>query len=105
MRIQIEFWLWLSDQLPADFQKLSPMRSAKELEVEEGIRVVELFDRLAAQYPLIGERVFDRENKRLRPNLSAIVTKDEIVLSPFDLEKDQLPAGCKITIMPIYVGG
>lgn len=105
MRIQVELWLWLSDQLEPDFRKLSSMRSAKEVEVEEGVTAIELFDRLAAQYPLIGEKVFDRDNKKFRPNLSAILTKEEMVLSPFNLERDSLPSGCKITIMPVYVGG
>jgi molybdopterin converting factor small subunit len=105
MRVQIELWLWLSDQLEPDFQKLSPMRSAKEVEVEEGVTALELFDRLAAKYPLLAEKLFDRNNKKLRPNLSVIVTHNEIVLSPFNLEKDSLKDGCKITIMPIYVGG
>lgn len=105
MRILIEFWLWLSDQLGPDFQKLSPMRSAKEVEIEERITVIELLDRLAAEYPLIGEKIFDRQNKKMRPNLNAIVTWQEVVLSPFSIEKDVLKEGCKITIMPIYVGG
>lgn len=105
MQIQVELWLWLSDQLEPDFRKLSPMRSAKEVEVDEGITAKELFDRLAAQYPLIAEKVFARDNKQFRPNLSVIVTKDEMVLSPFNLERDPLPSGCKITVMPVYVGG
>jgi hypothetical protein len=105
MRVQVELWLWLSDQLEPDFRKLSPMRSAKEVEVEEGVTALELFDRLAAKYPLLAEKLFDRNNKKFRPNLSAIVTKDDIVLSPFNLEKDPLPPGCKITVMPVYVGG
>lgn len=105
MRMQIELWLWLGEQLEPDFQKLSPMRSAKEVEIEEGVTAIELFDRLAAQYAVIGEKVFDRNNKKFRSNLSAIVTKDEVVLSPFNLEMDPLPSGCKITVMPVYVGG
>ncbi|MGB9698928.1 MAG: MoaD/ThiS family protein [Thermodesulfobacteriota bacterium] len=105
MRVQVELWLWLSDQLEPDFQKLSPMRSVKEVEVEEGLTVRELFDRLAAKYPLLAEKVFDRDKKKFRPNLSAMVTKEEMVLSPFNLERDPLPPGCKITVMPVYVGG
>ncbi len=105
MRVQVELWLWLSDQLEPDFEKLSPMRCAKEMEAEEGTTVLDLLDRLATKYPLIAEKLFDRENKKLRPNLSAIVTKEEMVLSPFNLEKDPLPPGCKITVMPVYVGG
>lgn len=105
MRILIEFWLWLNDQLGPDFHKLSPMRSAKEVEIENGLTVMELFDRLASQYPLIAEKIFDRQSKKFRSNLSVIVTREERVLSPFDLERDHLDDGCKITVMPIYVGG
>ncbi|MGQ9694259.1 MAG: MoaD/ThiS family protein [Thermodesulfobacteriota bacterium] len=105
MRILIEFWLWLNDQLGPDFQKLSPMRSAKEVELNEGITVGELLDRLANEYPLIGEKIFDPQAKKLRPNLSVIVTQDERVVSPFNLDQDLLQDAYKITILPIYVGG
>lgn len=105
MRVVVELWLWLGDQLAPDFQKLSPMRCAKEIEVEEAVTVIDLFDRLAARYPLIGEKIFDRQTKKFRPNLSVLVTQNEQVVSPFNKEKDWIKDGSKITILPIYVGG
>lgn len=105
MHILIEFWMWLGEKLGPDFQKLSPMRSAKEIELNQGITVGELLNRLANEYPLIAEKIFDPQAKKIRPNLSVIVTQDERIVSPFNLEQDLLQDEYKITILPVYVGG
>ena len=105
MRIQIELWMWLGDQLGKDFQAPSEMRSTREVVVEEGLTVIELFDRLAVQYPLIGERVFDRKTQKFFPNLNVIVTQHGQVISPFNMEEDVLKDGYKVTVLPLYVGG
>ena len=105
MHIQIELWMWLGDQLGEDFQSPSKMRSTKEMEVEEGLTVIQLFDRLANRYPLLGEKIFDRESKKFLPNLSVIVTCNGQVVSPFNIEEDVLKDGYKITVLPLYVGG
>ena len=103
--IKVELWMWLGDQMGADFQSPSEMRSLKEMEVEEGLTVIQLFDRLAVQYPLIGEKVFNRESKRFHPNLSVIATQNGQVVSPFNIEENRLKDGDKITVMPLYAGG
>jgi sulfur carrier protein ThiS len=77
----------------------------KEMEVEEGLTVIQLFDRLANRYPLIREKIFDRESKKFLPNLSVIVTRNGQVVSPFNIEEDVLKDGYKITVLPLYVGG
>ena len=105
MHIQVELWMWLGDQLGEDFQSPSKMRSMKEMEVEEGLTVIQLFDRLAGRYPLIREKIFDRESKKFLPNLSVIVTRNGQVVSPFNIEEDVLKDGYKITVLPLYVGG
>lgn len=105
MQVQVELWMWLGDLLGDGFESPSKMRSTKRLEVEEGITAIELFDRLAAQYPPIQEKIFARENKKLRPNLSLIVTNHGQVISPFDMENTPLKEGDKITVLPLYVGG
>ncbi len=105
MRVKVELWLWLGNQLGEDFQSPSEMRSMKEMEVEEGLTVIHLFDRLASRYPLIREKIFDRESKKFLPNLSVIVTQNGQVVSPFNIEENVLKDGYKITVLPLYVGG
>ena len=105
IRIQIELWMWLGDQLGADFQSPSEMRSIREMEVEEGTTVIQLFDRLAAQYPLIAEKIFNPKSKEFYPNLSVIATQNGQVVSPFNVEENELRDGYKITVLPLYVGG
>ncbi len=105
MHIRVELWMWLSDKLGSDFQPLSEMRSFKEMDVEEGLTVIQLFGRLAAQYPLIGEKIFDRQGQKFLPNLSVIVTEDGKVVSSFIVEESVIKDGYKITVLPLYVGG
>ena len=105
MKIRIELWMWLGNRLAPDFDSLSDMRSAKEVEVEEGLTVIQLFDLLASRYPLIGEKVFDREKGHFHPNLSIVVTQDGRVVSPFKPQGDAMKDGQKITVLPLYVGG
>ena len=105
MHIRIELWMWLGKDPGAGFQALSEMRSMREMDVEEGLTVLQLLDRLAAQSPVIEEKIIDRKNRKLLPNLSVVVTHDGLVVSPFDLEKTKIKDGYKITILPLYVGG
>jgi molybdopterin converting factor small subunit len=105
MHITVELWMWLGEELGSDFQSLSPMRSAREMDVEEGVTVIQLLGRLAARYPPIREKIFDQEKKSLYPNLSVIGTRDGQVISPFHIENTILRDGDKITILPLYVGG
>lgn len=105
MRIHVELWMWLGDQLGEDFQAPSEMRSIKEMEVEEGLTIIHLFDRLASRHPLIREKIFDRESKKFLPNLSVIVTQDGQMVSPFNIEENALKDGYKITVLPLYAGG
>jgi hypothetical protein len=105
MRIRIELWMWLGNDPGSGFQALSEMRSFKEMEVEEGLTVIQLLDRLAAQSPVIEGKVFDRKNRKLLPNLSVVVTHDELAVSPFSVEGSEMKDGYKITVLPLYVGG
>jgi len=105
MHIRIELWMWLGNELGGGFQTLSEMRSFREMEAEEGLTLIQLLDRLAAQSSLIEEKVFDRKSRRLLPHLSVVVTQDGLAVSPFDVEKSALKDGYRITVLPIYVGG
>jgi molybdopterin converting factor small subunit len=105
MRIQVELWLWLNKELRGDFQFPSEMRSFGEMDLEEGLTAIQLFDRLAAQHPIIEEKIFDRKNGKFLPNLSLIVTQNGQVVSPFNMEKSVLKDGYKVTVLPLYAGG
>jgi len=97
--------MWLGKDPGSGFQALSEMRSMREMDVEEGLTVLQVLERLAAQSPVIEEKIIDRKNRKLLPNLSVVVTHDGLVVSPFDLEKTKIKDGCKITILPLYAGG
>jgi len=105
MRIRIELWMWLGRDPGGGFQALSEMRSFREMDVEEGLTIIQIMDRLAVQSRVIEEKIIDRKNRKLLPNLSVVVTRDGLVISPFDVEKTQIRDGYKITILPLYVGG
>jgi molybdopterin converting factor small subunit len=105
MHLQVELWMWLGTRLGDDFESPSEMRSTKEMEVEGGLTVIQLFDRLASRYPLIEEKIFSRRTKKFQANLSVIVTHDGRVVSPFDIEEDILKEGNKVTVLPLYAGG
>ena len=82
MHIRIELWMWLGNDPGDGFQALSEMRSFREMDLEEGLTVIQLLDRLAAQSPVIEEKIFDRKNRKLLPNLSVVVTQDGLAVSP-----------------------
>ena len=105
MHIRIELWMWLGNDPGDGFQALSEMRSFREMDLEEGLTVIQLLDRLAAQSPVIEEKIFDRKSRKLLPNLSVVVTQDGLAVSPLDLEKSEMKDGYKITVLPLYVGG
>jgi len=105
MHIRIELWMWLGENPGGGFQALSEMRSFREMDVEEGLTVIQLLDLLAAQSPVIEEKIFDRKSRKLLPNLSVVVTHEGLVVSPFDMEKTLIKDGYKLTILPLYVGG
>ncbi len=105
MRIQVELWLWLNKELGEEFQSPSEMRSVAEMNVEEWTTVQDLFTRLADRYPIIGQKVFNRQNGKFYPNLSVILTSKEEVISPYSGEDSVLKDGDRIKVLPIYVGG
>jgi len=105
MHIKVELWMWLGKELGGDFQSPSEMRSLTEMDVEEGITVQTLFDHLADRYPVIGKKVFSRENKKFYPNLSVILSSKDEVIHPHNDENSVLKDGDKIKVLPIYVGG
>ena len=105
MRIQVELWLWLNQELRGDFESPSEMRSLTEMDVEDGTTVERLFDYLADRYPVIGQKVFNRQNKKFYPNLSVILTSKDERISPHSGENSVLRDGDRVKVLPMYVGG
>jgi len=101
----MELWMWLGKEPGGGFQALSEMRSFREMDVEEGLTLIQLLDRVAVQSPVIEEKIFDRKNLKLPPNLSVAVTHEGSVVSPLDAERSELKDGYKISVLPLYVGG
>ena len=105
MHIRIELWMWLGENPGCGFQSLSEMRSFREMDLEEGLTVIQLLARLAAQSPVIEEKIFNRKKRKLFPNLSVVVTHEGLVVSPFNIDESEMKDGYKITILPLFVGG
>jgi molybdopterin converting factor small subunit len=103
VRVTLEFWMGPGKDLGGDFRSLSELSSILETEVEDGIAVTALFQRLAGRYPPISEKVFDREKNEFYP--SVVVTLNERVIGLKELYEKHLSEGDKITVVPMYVGG
>jgi molybdopterin converting factor small subunit len=103
MKVKVELWLWLGKELGQDFKSLSSMRSELEIKLEEDTAIGKLFDQLAGRYPVIGEKVFNREKQIFYENI--VVTLNEQVISPFKVYETKLKEGDKITVLPVYTGG
>jgi len=103
MKVKVELWLWLGKELSEDFKSLSDMRCELEIELEEDTAIGKLFGQLAERYPVIGEKVFNREKQIFYENI--VVTLNEQVISPFKVYETKLKEGDKITVLPVYTGG
>jgi molybdopterin converting factor small subunit len=102
--VTVELWMWLGKEIGGDFKSPSEMRSILEIGVENGITIKRFFDNLADRYPLIGEKIFKRENKTFFSNV--VVVLNDRVISPYTKVYEKvLEDGDKITILPIYTGG
>ncbi len=105
IRVQVELWLWMGKELGGDFRSLSEMRSAIEIEVEDGMTAKKLFDTLAGRYPAIAGKVFGPQSQSFFPNLNVLVKSNDRIVSPFCIENSPLKDGYKILISPLYAGG
>lgn len=101
--VQIELWLWLSDELKGDFEFLSPMRCLRREEVPEGTTIGQLLEGLANRYPSLALKVYIFPEKKWHPYL--VVNYNERVTNPYVVYEQVLKDGDKITVLPIYVGG
>lgn len=101
--VEVELWLWLSNELQGDFTYLSPMRCVRREEVPEGTTVGQLLASLAKRYPPLANKVYDLLENKLNPYIN--INYNDRVISPYVVEDQLLKEGDKITILPMYVGG
>ncbi|MGQ9695290.1 MAG: MoaD/ThiS family protein [Thermodesulfobacteriota bacterium] len=101
--VQVELWLWLSNELREDFDYLSPMRCGRREEVSEGMTIGQLLANLAKRYSPLANKVYNLGEDKLYPYL--VINYNERVISPYVVYDQPLKEGDKITILPMYVGG
>ena len=101
VRVKVELWMWLAEQLGPDFVSPSKMRSVLETEVEEGTTVRDLFENLAERYPPIREKVF-RDHSF---DQYVVLNLNDTSVSPCEVCDRTLQDGDKITVLPMYLGG
>jgi molybdopterin converting factor small subunit len=103
IRVKVELWLWLGDELGEAVQSPSDMRSILEVDAEEGVTVRDLFSDLAERYRSIEEKVFDRRTARFHPTV--VVTLNDRVISRPALYERPLQGGDKLLALPVHSGG
>jgi sulfur carrier protein ThiS len=103
IRVTIELWLWLGEELGTDFRSPSAMRSITEETVERGITIRGFLEDLAKRYPPIARAVFDLNSGSVYPHI--VVNYNDRVISPHIVHDQLLREGDKITVVPMYVGG
>lgn len=103
IKVQVEIWLWLSNELKEDFEVLSPMRCKRQEEVPEGTTIGQLLATLARRYPPLANKVYDLEENKISPYI--VVNYNERVINPYVVGEQPLKEGDKITVLPMYVGG
>lgn len=101
VRVKVELWMWLAEQLGQDFVSPSKMRSVLETEVKEGTTVRDLFEDLAERYPPIRQKVF-RDHSF---DQYVVVNLNNRSVSAVKLCDRVLEDGDKITVLPMYLGG
>jgi molybdopterin converting factor small subunit len=105
MKVQVELWMSMGQELGGEFTSPSEMVSSIEMDVEEGETLKELFDRLAKKYISIAGKIFDREKREFYPNLTILITFQGRMNSFADYTDPLLKEGYKIMVLPLYAGG
>ncbi len=103
MRVTVELWLWLGNELKGEFESPSDMRSLRVEVVNEGTRIGDLLCAFASRYGAIGQKVFDLKEKRLHADL--VMTYNDELFNPHTALEQRLKDGDKLTIFPLYSGG
>ena len=103
MKIKVELWTYMAQELGEDFQHPSNMRSEIEMNVETGNTVRSLLSYLAGRYDAFEEKIFNLESGKLKSTM--VMTLNDRVVSPPEIYDQALKDGDKITILPLHTGG
>ena len=103
IRVQIELWMDLSEELAGDFEAPSATRSLKSVDAEEGATVRDVFVALARRYQVLADRVLDPDQGVFNPNV--VVLYNGRVIPRHGVEDRLLCEGDRITVLPVYAGG
>lgn len=99
--VKTEFWMWLGKELGPDFESPTDMRAALETDVDDGMTVRDLFERMAEKYQIIREKIY-RDHQLDQYIVATLnykgLNRDELLDHP-------LQNGDVVTVLPIYVGG
>lgn len=101
--VEVELWLWLSNELGEDFTYLSPMRCSRREQVPEGTTIGQLLANLANRYSPLADKVYNLAEDKISPYI--VINYNERAISPYEVYDQPLKEGDKITILPMYVGG
>jgi molybdopterin converting factor small subunit len=102
IRVRLEIWMQL-ENLGKDFHSTSGVCATREEQIEEGITVRDLFDRLAERYQPFREKIFQRGKGVFYPEI--VVTVNDRIISPDEICPKVLEDGDKITVLPMFGGG
>jgi molybdopterin converting factor small subunit len=109
MYVEVELWMSMGKELGEGFRPLSEMVSGIEMNVEEGTTLKKIFDLLAAKFPPIAEKIFDRKRQIFHPNLTVLVKSEGRIQSFLDfpdiISERILKDGDNIRVLPLYAGG
>lgn len=103
IRVKLEIWIQLGEDLGKDFQTLSDTSSILEKEIETGITVRNFFSQLAERYQAIREKIFERGGNSFYPGV--VASLNDRIIPPHELYDSVLKEGDKITILPLFMGG
>lgn len=103
IRVEVELWLGLEEDLGEVFQRISPVRSRAMFQLTPGTSVGELFSSLARKIPWVCQRVFNAEMGKFSPEV--VVIKNDAVASGSTLSEEGLSHGDRILNVPVYPGG
>ena len=101
VRVTVELWLWLGNELGKDFESPSAMRSVMETAVEDGTTARELFESLSERYGAVRDKVFTGAG--FAPHV--VATLNERAISAAELIDHELKEGDKLIVLPTYGGG
>ena len=100
----VKLELWLSQEtLGKDFKALSEVKSALEIDIDDGTSVTMLFKNLAQRYRPIEEKIFDTDRDSFYADV--MVTLNGRILSYAEIYGRVLQDGDEIAILPMHVGG